>query len=129
MEIHHIGYLVKNIKKAAAQFRYLGFEAEGECVYDPSRDIDILFMANGSYRIELVSPKTEKSVVAKLRKKMGNTPYHVCFYSDDIKATCEEMREKGLFPISEIEPAVAIGGKNVCFLVDGAAGMVELLER
>ncbi|MBR1797899.1 MAG: VOC family protein [Clostridiales bacterium] len=129
MRIHHIGYLVKNIAKARGPFEELGYEAEGEVVYDPLRDIDILFMVNGDYRIELVQPKSPESVVANTLKKIGNSPYHICYYCDDISKAQIELHEKGYYPLGDIEPAVAIGGRKVCFMLNPAIGMIELVEE
>lgn len=84
MDIHHVGYLVKDIEKASVSFMNLSYELEGEVVYDPLRDVDILFMVNGQYRIELVSPRSKESVVAETLKKLGNAPYHICYYCDDM---------------------------------------------
>lgn len=107
----------------------LGYEPEGEVVYDPLRDIDILFMVNGQYRIELVSPKSKESVVADTLKKLGNAQYHICYYCDDIKVTQEELHDKGFLPAGEIQPAVAINGKKVCFMYNRPIGIIEFVER
>ena len=42
MKIHHVGYLVKSIKKAVEDFKLLGYKEYGSVTYDPIRDIDIL---------------------------------------------------------------------------------------
>ena len=128
MKIHHIGYLVKDISKAKEPFADLGYSDEGDVVYDPLRDIDILFMINGDYRIELVEPKSGESVVANTLKKTGNSPYHICYICDDIKKTQEDLYGQGYYPLGDIEPAVAIGGKNVCFMLHPSMGMIELVE-
>ena len=51
MEIHHIGYLVTDIKKSEKQFISCGYETEQETMYDPLRDADIEFLLNGDYRV------------------------------------------------------------------------------
>ncbi len=129
MDIHHIGYLVKNIEKSIPIFEKMGYTVETETVYDAGRDIDIVFLVNGGYRVELVSPKSKSSVVADTIKKMGETPYHICYYVDNMEESVSELRESGFIPTSEIEPAPAIGGKNVCFLYKRGMGIIELVER
>lgn len=128
MKVHHIGYLVKNIEKAQKSFTSLGYVNEGEVIYDESRGIDILFMNNDSYRIELVSPKSEDSVVYGTLKKLGNTPYHICYEVEDIEKALEELRNQGYTPASEIEPAPAIEGRKVCFAFNRSIGIIELVE-
>ncbi|MCQ2525780.1 MAG: VOC family protein [Lachnospiraceae bacterium] len=129
MRVHHIGYLVKKIDKALPQFEGLGFVSEGEIVYDEIRDIDILFMINGDYRIELVSPKSEKSVTWDLLKKMGASPYHLCYYSSNIEADISKLRESGYIPAGEPLPAPAFNNRRVVFLYSRHAGMIELVEE
>jgi len=129
VKIHHIGYLVKKIDKAKLSFEKLGFVCEGETVYDDIRDIDILFMVNEGYRIELVSPKSDKSVVKDLLKKIGVSPYHLCYYSDDMEKDMETLRNSGFVPVGEPAPAPALGGKRVAFMFSGNSGMIELYEE
>lgn len=129
MKIHHIGYLVKKIDKAKLSFEKLGFVCEGETVYDDIRDIDILFMVNEGYRIELVSPKSDKSIVKDLLKKIGVSPYHLCYYSDDMEKDMETLRDSGFVPVGETLPAPALGGKRVAFMFSSNSGMIELYEE
>ena len=72
MKVHHIGYLVKNIEKAEQAFLKLGYKKETEIIFDESRGINISFLIKDAYRIELVSPATDVSVVSSLRKRIGN---------------------------------------------------------
>ena len=128
MKIHHIGYLVKNIEKAVKQFENLGFLSEGDIVFDEYRGIDILFMTNGDYRIELVSPITDNSVVAKTIKTLGNSPYHICYYCENIDNTTAELRQMKYVPVGDAAPASAFGGRRVVFLFNRDIGIIELLE-
>lgn len=129
MRVHHIGYLVKKIDRAIPQFEKLGFVKNGEIVYDEIRDIDILFMNNDAYCIELVSPKSEKSVTWDLLKKMGATPYHLCYYSSNLEEDIDNLREAGYVPAGEPLPAPALGNKRVVFMYSRYSGMIELCEE
>ena len=55
MEIHHIGYAVKNIEDAAKKFELLGYESiEENKKADLDRNINVLLMKKGEYLIELI---------------------------------------------------------------------------
>ena len=69
LSIHHIGYLVKKIEKARQAFLSLGYEAEQDIVYDHIRTVTICFLVKDGYRIELVAPVSEDSVVSGLLMK------------------------------------------------------------
>ncbi len=131
MKIHHIGYLVKSIKKSLPDFENLGYKAESDIIYDSLRDIDILFLTNNKYRIELVQSKGPNSIVANIIKflnKEGGRIYHICYCCNDIEITCRNLREKGFIPASEIESAIAIDGHKVCFMFKRTIGIIELVE-
>ena len=133
LKIHHVGYLVKNIAKSAALFEHVGYIVEntdmgGGIIYDKFRNVDICFMIKDGYRIELVSPKDSSSVVWELRKKIGNSPYHICYEVDDLKSAINELVEKNFLIFNEPQKAPAINERRVAFLVHAQMGMIELLE-
>ena len=128
MKVHHIGYFVKNIEKGKRSFIDLGYEVEQDVVRDEYRGIDIAFLVKDGYRVELVSPYTEESVVYDLRKKMGNSPYHICYEVENIEQSIEELQAQRFVVTQEPHEAVAIDGKRVCFLIHGQMGIIELVE-
>lgn len=128
LKVHHIGYLVKKISKAEKDFATLGFECIAPVVYDPLRDADISFWEKDGYCVELVSPKSEKSVVYDLLKKFKNMPYHICYSSTDMDSDIGELSKNGYMVLDEPMEAVAIEGKKVCFLLSANSGIIELLE-
>lgn len=128
LKIHHIGYLVKNIAKTKTLFTEIGYSVEKDTTYDNFRDVDICFLIKDGYRIELVSPRTSSSVVGELRKKIGNSPYHICYEVDNLENAIEELGQKRFVLWEEPQIAPAIDGRRVAFLVNGQMGMIELLE-
>ena len=129
MKIHHIGYLVKKIEKAAKAFEALGYVREGEMTRDESRGVDILFLCKDGYRVELVSPYTDRSVVAGLIKTYKNAPYHICYEAEDFRREVEGLESGGYVRMDEPTAAPAIGGRRVTFLMNPALGMIEVLEE
>lgn len=128
MKIHHVGYLVKNLEKSKKLFELMGYTQENEQIYDAWRDIDICFLRKNGYRIELVAPRGDESAVGELRKKIGNSPYHICYEVADLTEAIEELGKEHFIIWQEARPAVAFGGLKVAFLVNGKIGMIELLE-
>lgn len=131
MKIHHIGYAVKGIEKAKETFQVLGYEAEGEVVFDKERNVNILFMVNEDYRIELVAPgePSEPSPVDSwLKIKKGGLPYHICYEVSDMEREIERMKKEKFILAEQPKEAPAIGGCKVAFLYKGAVGLIELVE-
>lgn len=129
LTVHHIGYLVKNIEKAKQTFLSLGYRIEQDTVYDEIRKVNICFLQKDGYRIELVSPAAEDSVVSGLIKKYKNSPYHICYETTDLEAVSAHLASNGFIAIDTPAPAPALGGRNVQFLTSASAGMIELLRK
>ncbi|MBQ7840737.1 MAG: VOC family protein [Lachnospiraceae bacterium] len=129
MKIHHIGYLVKKIEKAAAAFAGLGYVRAGEITHDEIRKVDILFLQKDGYQVELVSPYSPDSVVAGMIKTYKNSPYHICYEARDFEADLKKLEESGYIRIDNPTAAPAICGKKVVFLMHPAMGMIEVLEN
>lgn len=128
MTVHHIGYLVKKLDRAAASFETLGYERVGEVCHDEIRGVDILFLRKDGYTVELVSPYTSESVVSGLIKTYKNAPYHICYEAAAFESTLAALEADGYTRMDEPTPAPAIGGRRVCFLYSARIGMIELLE-
>lgn len=150
MKLHHIGYLVKNIDKSLNAFRSLGYVpvslcGQGDVMYDEYRKCDIAFMIQRSFKetndrsnnigawdgeeglIELISPKTSESPIWGLMSKYKNTPYHLCFESNDLDADISNLKNAGWSVFQPAAVAPAIGGRQVVFLIHRNAGIIELV--
>lgn len=140
MKLHHIGYLVKDIQKSIQAFLALGykpisllFEGDGSIVYDAGRQCSIAFLEtpDGSDGgcIELIAPQTKESPIYGLMKTYKNTPYHLCFQCADLEAEIEALAGAGWSVFRAAEPAPAIGGRMVVFLMHRYAGIIELVSE
>ncbi len=128
MKIHHLGYAVRDIKKASDAFLGFGFQITSEECFDEHRKVNILFMKNGDTTIELVAPASPDSPVTQLLKREGPTPYHICYETQDIDATILDLKKKGFIQLqkkAEIAPAIPDG--KVIFLTSLSSGLIELL--
>lgn len=62
-------------------------------------------------------------------KKIGNSPYHICYECEDVEAAIKELKEKGYMQTGEVEQAVAISEQSrVCFLYKRTSGLIELVD-
>ena len=133
MKIHHIGYFVDDIEAASAEFNKLGFSRKGDAKDDASRDISIQFLEHADgYVVELIQPTSENSSYYGLRKRYRNSPYHICYETDDMTGEIEKMTapEGGYTLIQQPHPALAISGSpNVAFLMNRHIGMIELISQ
>jgi methylmalonyl-CoA/ethylmalonyl-CoA epimerase len=133
MRIHHIGYLVDNIEVAAKEFEMLGFFGKGGACKDLIREAYIMFLYGaGGYAIELIQPLNEMSPLYGLRKKYRNSPYHVCYETDDLTGEIERLTSVAgggctLIQPPQLAPAIE-GSPDVAFLMNRHIGIIELVE-
>lgn len=136
MKVDHIGYLVKDMDRAAEAFAELGFAPVTEVIRDDVpdsagnvRNVLLRFLENAGTVVELVAPLGEDSDVFNRLQTCGEGPYHICYAVDDLAASMEAMRAKKWRVLRRPSPAVAFGGAPVAFLVKKGAGIVELVEK
>jgi len=128
MKIHHVGYLAKSIEKSRKKFLELGYEVERPEKYDEIRKINIEFLVNGDYRVELIQPMSEDSPMYPLLKRYKNSPYHFCYEVEDLSKAVEELSQNGYTVIQKPEVAPCIDGRRVVFLNNISMGIIELVE-
>lgn len=128
LKVHHIGYLVKKIDAAIKEFTGLGYTIRQATVYDDIRKVNICFMEKDGYVVELVSPTDSESVVAGLLKKYKNSPYHICYETQNLEKELALLTENGYTAIDTPTPAPALESRRVVFLMNASLGMIELLE-
>lgn len=126
--IHHIGYLVKNIEKSLQPFLELGYEMFSDVKRDQIRRVRICFLKKGENLVELVEPNVE-SEVYPLLKQYRNRAYHICYEVDDIDKAVRMLKKKGFLHFSEKGNAPVISGTaKVAFLIHSQMGLIELIE-
>ena len=76
---------------------------------------------------KLVSPLDSSSLVSGLLKKYKNSPYHICYETDNLETAFADLTSNGFTAIDTPTPAPALDGRKVVFLTSSAIGMVELL--
>lgn len=132
MQVHHVGYAVKDISEAEKSFVVLGYEKESAVIEDRERMVKIRFLKNiqSGLLVELIEPMCDESPAANWLKKNGNSsvPYHICYETKDIEGSINELRDEMWLPISTLSPAPAIRNRKVIFMYHPSGGVIELVE-
>ncbi|PKN72363.1 MAG: methylmalonyl-CoA epimerase [Candidatus Cloacimonetes bacterium HGW-Cloacimonetes-3] len=112
--ISHIGIAVKDLEAGIAFYQSLGLELEGiEEV--PSQKVRVAFLPCGDTRIELLSPTSEDSAVAKFIEKKGEGIQHIAFAVDDLPKALADSEAKGITLIDK-EPRPGAHHADIAFL-------------
>jgi methylmalonyl-CoA/ethylmalonyl-CoA epimerase len=128
MKIHHVGYLAKNLEKSRNKYVELGFVVERPAKYDEIRKVNIEFLINGDYRVELIEPVDKDSPMYPLLTRYKNTPYHFCYEVDNLDKAITELSDKHYTIMQEPEVAPCIDNDRVVFMYNNSIGIIELVE-
>jgi methylmalonyl-CoA/ethylmalonyl-CoA epimerase len=127
--INHIAIVVDDIDRALTFWRdALGLKLDH--IEDiPEQESMVAFLPTGESEVELVQPTSEDSGVARYLQKRGPGMHHICFEVEDIQASLEQLKGKGVRLINET-PMTGAGGKKMAFIhPESAYGvLVELYE-
>jgi methylmalonyl-CoA/ethylmalonyl-CoA epimerase len=127
--VDHIAIVVEDIDEALKFWRdALGLKLLQVEEVSEQESI-VAFLPVGGSEIELVKPTSQESGVARYLQKRGPGMHHICFEVDDIQATLESLKQKGVRLINE-EPMRGSGGKKIAFIhPEGSHGvLVELYQ-
>ena len=130
LRIDHIAIVVPEIDDALDFWQLaLGLNVE-HTEEVTEQETMIAMMPVGESEVELVQPTTETSGLARYLDKRGPGLHHICFQVDDIEATLEAFKKKGVKLINR-EPVIGAGGKKIAFIHPKSASgvLVELVQE
>ena len=131
MEIHHIGYLTKDINASLSAFQDLGYESNDILNDDIQQcKICLLYHRVNNDCIELVQPYETNTQMMKMLSKRGSSAYHICYEVEDVKKIFEEFCNKeGWMNIFKPVVAVALGNRLITYFYNINLGFVEFVNK
>jgi methylmalonyl-CoA/ethylmalonyl-CoA epimerase len=127
--IDHIGVAVSDLDEAAELYRERFQMAEQHRETVEEQGVEAILFEVGEGHVELISPLSDDTGVAKFIAKNGEGLHHVAYATDDIDSALSAVSEAGLKLIDK-EPRRGIRGSRVAFLHPKATGgvLTELVE-
>ena len=125
---HHLGYAVNSLEEASRRLERLGWES-GNIFEDKNQGIRGKFMKGGGPRIELLENLSNSSVLDPFLRSGNFVFYHMAYFTNDIEHSIPKSRRLGGKLVHPPMPAVAFGGRNICFLTFNAGMLIEWIER
>ena len=131
IRFHHMGLLTDAPAAAATALTFMGYHV-GDPIYDPLQDVHLRLAMGPSEgaTIELITPNSRNSALARLMTRRGDYMYHSCFVAKNVDAALFALSGLGLhvFTVSPAKPAVLFNGKHVSFHSVEGLGLVEFIE-
>lgn len=114
MKIHHIGIIVKDIKKAILTYIKLGYTQISKIYEDDIQHNLLVFLISeeNNQRIELIQAKNDYSSVIHAQEGL----HHICYYADNMDNFFIWFRNVKIGKIfTKPIPAPALGNHSVVF--------------
>jgi len=126
---HHIGIAVMDLEAAVQTYRRgLGYQLAGGPYVDPVQKARVCFLSTpGSPLLELVAPAGDGSRIENLVRR-GSGAYHTAYEVTDVHTALDELRAIGWITVQKPVPAVAFGGRLICWLYAPTQHLVELIQ-
>lgn len=129
LQFHHIGVACRDLDVETRPYALLGYAPVGADFVDPLQGICGRFLEGPGPRLELVCPASGSDGILGGTLDRGTKMYHLAFMAEDLDAALEAaVRGRGKL-VSGPVPAVAFGGRRICFLFLPNMMLVELIER
>jgi methylmalonyl-CoA/ethylmalonyl-CoA epimerase len=128
---HHVGYVVKVIDEIVPFYvdRY-GYEISTRVIHDPLQTafVQFLRLSGDLTYLEFVAPDGPESKLSNAAGRRGGLN-HLCYSVGSLEQAISQLEAEGMHLFSAPKPAVAFGGRRVCWLLGEDPLPIELVER
>ncbi|MEO6562292.1 MAG: VOC family protein, partial [Nitrosospira sp.] len=130
LRFHHFGLASRRPDRTLRFLEGLGHEVVTQ-VYDPLQNVHLWLCAHDFMpTVELVAPADGTGPLDTILATSGEGVYHLCYETENLKASLESLKAAGLrvVCISTPKSAILFGGRKVSFYMVRDFGIIELLE-
>ncbi len=99
--VDHLGLAVEDLDKAVEYYTNAFGVTEWERIEMPERHMAMAVTRIGNVLIELIMPTSEDASFAKYLSEKGPGIHHIAYGVEDINASLEELKERGVRLIDE----------------------------
>ncbi len=126
--LHHVGLVVRDLRQAVERYRRLGFGEPVE-IDLPDQQVRVATFTTGTGFLELISPTTADSGVARFLEARGDGMHHMAFAVPDLELALRQLERAGVELIDQ-HPRIGAHGWKVAFIHPRSCGgvLTELVE-
>jgi len=127
-KIHHIGVAVNDVEEAAGLFRDL-FGGRVEQIKEHG-GMKAAFVFFGDMEIEFLEDRRPDTPIGKFLQSRGEGIHHLSFGVDDIEATLQELKARGVELVDE-KSRIGVHGVPIAFINPNSTNgvLVELCQE
>ncbi len=99
--INHIAIVVNDLDEAIHTYQDMLGLTVSKRLFMPEQEVEVAFLPAGESAIELVSPVTETSGVARYLAKQGEGLHHICLETPDVEVSLAELAARDVQLIND----------------------------
>lgn len=129
LPLDHLAIAVPSIAEARPLFELLTGGTASPLEHVADQGVDVVFIGEGTGRIELVEPLSAETAVGRFLARRGPGLHHIAYRVPDIAAALARLTAAGIRLIDQ-EPRAGAHGSKVAFIHPASAGgvLIELVE-
>jgi methylmalonyl-CoA/ethylmalonyl-CoA epimerase len=127
LAFHHLGVACRSLDAEARALAALGYEQEGDEFVDTVQGIRGRFLVGPGPRLEILVALGESQVLAPWLST-GVKIYHQAFEAEGFEAAIQQLAAQRGKVMTGPVPAVAFGGRRICFVMMPNLMLIELIE-
>ena len=124
---HHIGYATRNLARERNFFMHLGYEQIGDNFMDYEQGVLGCFLEGPGPRLELLE-NLPKSNTLTPWLNAGIAMYHFAYEVENLEQAAVWADSQRARKLIDPVPAVAFGGRRICFYMFREGPMLEFIE-
>ena len=131
LRLHHLGYVAKAIEPVAEMYRRrFGYQPATPILHDPAQTAFVQFFTRPGEPVllEFVAPDGPESRLANASARRGGL-HHLCYTCASLADSIAALEATGMRLVFAPRPAVAFGGREVCWLMGEDPVPIELVAR
>jgi len=127
-KLNHVSIAVKDVDKFAELYERLFGVRFSATKHLDSQKVYLRFGETEGAKIELTSPSSPDSPIAKFLEKKGEGLHHICLEVDNLDMVLDDLKKKGVEIIGI--PTIGGSGKKIVFLHPRSTGgvLIELKQ-
>jgi methylmalonyl-CoA/ethylmalonyl-CoA epimerase len=130
--MHHIGFVVSNIRSVIESFALAtNCSWSNSIIHDPIQGVHVAFLSpcSGSGPlIELIEPAADRSPVTDFLRKGGGL-HHVAYEVEDLEASLDAAHQRGSVIVRKPQPAQAFENRRIGWIYTRERLLIEYIER
>lgn len=129
MDFHHLGMASLSILDTSNQMALMGYRPESPAFEDQKQGVRGQFLVSPSGpRVEILENLDGRETLNPWLRRSAPM-YHMGFEVNDFGKKLHLLKNSGAKQIGLPSPAVAFGGRMICFLLLPTRAVIEIIER